>query len=112
MSVEHEVLFLAYFDESIAIRELKLTTLPQVALVELYATTTVVVAFVVTFCTVVVRIMPLCCCSVYRHPSLLDVATCRILSAIELTRLPSELVRAYISYMDANLDHILICSCE
>ena len=43
MSVQHEVLFVAYFDESIAIREWKRTTLLQVTMEELCATTTVVV---------------------------------------------------------------------
>ena len=47
MSVQHGVLLLAYFDKSIAIRELNRTTLLQVIMVELYTTTTVIVAVVV-----------------------------------------------------------------
>ena len=57
MSVQHEVLFLAYFDGSIAMRELKRTTLLQITMEELYTITTVVVAVVVTLCAVVVHIM-------------------------------------------------------
>ena len=46
MSVQHEVLFWAYFDKSIALRELKRTTTLHVTIVKLHTTTTVVVAFV------------------------------------------------------------------
>ena len=59
MSVQHEVQFLAYFDESITVRELKRATLLQVTIVELYATTTIGV----TLCAIVIHIMPLQRCS-------------------------------------------------
>ena len=46
MSVQQEVLFLAYVDKAIAIWELKRKTLIQVTILESYTTTTVVVAVV------------------------------------------------------------------